>query len=116
MHPVMGRFYGLKLSASSTNLNCRPSVYSFPLGLDMEFGLIQQTLPKPELIFSELEGLNLNITIPTGILEGTKLPVFVWIHGGGFFIGSSSWPQYDHAQFVALSQRKGSPVIGISIK
>jgi carboxylesterase type B len=44
------------------------------------------------------------------------MPVFVFIHGGGFSIGANSWPQYDPVRLVELSIEKGSPVIGINIK
>jgi carboxylesterase type B len=86
----------------------------------MEWGLIQHSLPEPELSISELDGLNLNITVP--LLEnelpnsGRKLPVVVFIHGGGYAIGSNSWPQYSLARMVKLSAVMGSPIIGVGIK
>jgi len=86
---------------------------------EMEFGFIQHSLPKPELTISEFDGLNLNISIP--FVEGAvrldkKLPVFVFVHGGGYGIGSNSWPQYDQARIVKLSAEIGLPVIGLGIK
>src|SRR6185312_15519046 len=33
--------------------------------------------------------LYLNVTTPAGAKPGAKLPVMVWIHGGGFVIGTS---------------------------
>jgi carboxylesterase type B len=89
-------------------------------GIDEEFGFIQKSLPKPDLTISELDGLNLNITVPL-IQEQLptpehKLPVFVFIHGGAFAIGSNSWPQWDHARIVKLSAEIGQPAIGIGIK
>lgn len=89
-------------------------------GCDMEFSIIQHSLPKPEFSISELEGLHLNITAP--LVENavprpeTKLPVFVFIHGGAFGIGSNAWPQYSHARLVRLSTTLGMPVIGVGIK
>ena len=74
----------------------------------------------PEASMSELDGLNLNITVP--LLEGKfpdadkKLPVFMFVHGGGFALGSNAWPQYDQARIVKLSAEIGYPVIGIGIK
>lgn len=69
---------------------------------------------------SDTEGLNLNITIPK-TADGTpiadqKLPVYAFIHGGGFQGGSSHFPQYDLARFVHLSAAKGMPLIAVSIK
>jgi carboxylesterase type B len=86
----------------------------------MEFGLIQHALPMPDLSISELDGLNLNITIP--LIEkklpdaSSKLPVFVFVYGGGYSIGSNSWPQYSQARLVELSASLGLPVIGVGIK
>jgi carboxylesterase type B len=60
--------------------------------------------------------LNLNITVPTGITATSKLPVFVFIHGGGFMIGANSWPQFDYTRFVRLSVEKKLPIVAVSIK
>ena len=81
----------------------------------MEFSFIQHTLPKPEMTWSEKESLTVSITVPTGA-EGKSLPVFMFLHGGGFFIGSGSWPQYDQARFIRLSAEAGMPIIGVTIK
>jgi carboxylesterase type B len=66
---------------------------------------------------SDVEGLNLNIYAPTeGVTADSKLPVFAFIHGGGFNGGSSSFPPYDMTRFIRLSIRNGMPVIGVSLK
>lgn len=44
--------------------------------------------------------LRLNVWTPA--LDGKRRPVLVWFHGGGFTIGSGSWPVYDGA---ALARR-----------
>lgn len=80
----------------------------------MEFGYIQHALPHGELKDSGTECLNLNITVPKGKYSG--LPVYVFIHGGGYFLGAGSWPHFDSNRLVALSEQHGQPVIGISIK
>jgi len=82
--------------------------------------IIQQSLHKPAFPgTSDLEGLNLNITVPetSGRLpeSSDKLPVFVFIHGGGFASGANWWPQYDNAALVELSTRQKSPIIAINI-
>ncbi|EKD15704.1 uncharacterized protein L3040_004010 [Drepanopeziza brunnea f. sp. 'multigermtubi'] len=83
---------------------------------DAEFAFIQHELPRGEFKTSLTECLNLNITTPKGGREGLQpLPVFVFIHGGGFSLGGNAWPQYDPARLVELSIREGSPVIGINI-
>jgi carboxylesterase type B len=66
---------------------------------------------------SDVDGLNLNIYVPSeGLTAGRKLPVFAFIHGGGFNGGSSSFPPYDMTRFIRLSIQKGMPVIAVSLK
>jgi len=90
-----------------------------PPAWDMEFGFIQKSLPMPEMTMSELNGLNLNVTVP--LVKGgvptaeQKLPVFMFVHGGGFTLGSNAWPQYDQARIVKLSAEMGKPIIGVGI-
>lgn len=83
-------------------------------------GFIQQAVPKPKIVHSDLGCLNLNITVPkpstTHSLVGRRLPVFIWQHGGGFLLGANSWPHYDHAKVVKLATDNGVPVIGVGIK
>lgn len=95
----------------------RPAVLSPPGAVHMEQSIIQHTLPVTDESISDLDGLNLNITIPEVQGSSDKLmPVFVFIHGGGFNIGCASWPEYDFAKIVKLSAEKGLPAIGVSIK
>jgi carboxylesterase type B len=98
----------------------RPQVISPEQGVDMEFGFIQQSLPKSDFPgMSEVDGLNLNITIPGSVLNAASqtknLPVLVFIHGGGFGIGGNWWPQYNFGRLVRLSTDLGQPIIGINI-
>lgn len=107
---------------SPYNLSCRaniawrPSVISPSIGCQLEFGFIQQSLPSPVFASSEIDGLNLNVTVPSGIPSGVKLPVFVFIHGGGFAIGGNSWPQYDATKLVEMAVEQNKPIIAINIK
>jgi para-nitrobenzyl esterase len=45
--------------------------------------------------------LTLNLWKPASALSDAKLPVMVWIHGGGFFTGSGSEAQFDGAPYAA---------------
>lgn len=81
---------------------------------DMEHAIIQHTLPHWEMKDSGTECLNLNITVPKG--QSSGLPVLVFIHGGGYFMGAGSWPQFDMQRIVALSIQSGKPIIGVTIK
>ncbi|PSN62539.1 para-nitrobenzyl esterase [Corynespora cassiicola Philippines] len=77
--------------------------------------LIQKSIgiPTPPPM-SGIDSLNLNITVPD-IETKRQLPVLVFIHGGGFLMGSSHWPQYDPSRLVKLSVDTESPVIAINI-
>lgn len=93
-----------------------------PIGtINNEFGFIQHSLPLPDVPdHSDVEGLNLNVTVPTakdGAIDvDARLPVYVFVHGGGFAVGSSWYPHYDPAALVKLSVEKGKPIIGVTIK
>lgn len=93
-----------------------PTAPSPPNAVKIEFAHIQRELPVPDLDQSSTKCLNLNITTPRGASAGSNLPVIVFVHGGGFAIGSNSWPQYDFRRIVALSISEGLPVIGVNIK
>ena len=98
-----------------------PPPVSPPSAIQREFGFIQKSLPLPDVpLHSDTEGLNLNITVPLlkdGVIDSkAKLPVYVFVHGGGFAVGSSWYPHYNATPLVKLSVEKGMPIIGISIK
>ncbi|CAI7657092.1 unnamed protein product [Penicillium glandicola] len=90
-----------------------PASPSPPNGIQIDFSLVQKTLPEPHIEQSEKECLNLNITAPK--TTATNLPVVVFVHGGGFSIGSNAWPQYNFRRLVELSIQEESPIIGINI-
>ncbi|KAH8733103.1 Carboxylesterase [Phaeosphaeriaceae sp. PMI808] len=69
---------------------------------------------------NEFECLHVNITVPKSVInagrrKGQKLPVLIWIHGGGLRIGSNSWPQYDLQKWVDRSVEIGKPFVGVSM-
>ncbi|KAF4545741.1 Carboxylesterase [Lasiodiplodia theobromae] len=97
-----------------------PHVVCLPNAIDMEFGFIQQTLPKPDAPppTSDVDGLNLNITVPpagTPKPSEAGFPVLVFVHGGGLFIGANWWPQYDFKRLVKLGVERGVPFIGVNV-
>ncbi|KAF3919117.1 Cholinesterase [Orbilia brochopaga] len=72
---------------------------------------VNNTYPAPE---SE-DCLTLNIVRPSDdACKGKKLPVFVWIYGGGFNEGGSSNPLYNLTYPVAQSVKLGKPFIGVT--
>ncbi|KAF3275389.1 hypothetical protein TWF970_006836 [Orbilia oligospora] len=59
--------------------------------------------------------LTLNVIRPAGIHPSRKLPVAIFIHGGGFTIGSAHDPRYNMTFLVDQSVKEGTPIIGIGI-
>jgi para-nitrobenzyl esterase len=45
--------------------------------------------------------LYLNVYTPASVKQTSKLPVMVWIHGGGFAAGAGSEPRYTHSGLVS---------------
>ncbi|KAL6923085.1 hypothetical protein FSST1_000359 [Fusarium sambucinum] len=58
--------------------------------------------------------LHLNVIRPAGT-EEAKLPILVWIHGGGLVGGYSGDPYSNLSWIVDESVKMGSPIIGVSI-
>ncbi|RSL44922.1 hypothetical protein CEP54_014488 [Fusarium duplospermum] len=59
--------------------------------------------------------LYLNVVRPAGIKDTSNLPVAVWIHGGGLFMGGSADKRYNLSFIVERSVELKTPVIGVSI-
>ncbi|KAH8892227.1 alpha/beta-hydrolase [Thozetella sp. PMI_491] len=59
--------------------------------------------------------LTLDIVRPEGTATGSKLPVLVWIYGGGFDAGGSADPRYNTTFIVRQSVVIGKPVIAVSM-
>ncbi len=58
--------------------------------------------------------LYLNVVRPSGY-GNQKLPVGLWIHGGGYAEGSAIDPRYNLSRIVQQSVKIGAPFIGVSI-
>ncbi|RHZ45901.1 carboxylesterase/lipase family protein [Aspergillus thermomutatus] len=59
--------------------------------------------------------LTLNVIRSSSVDENSKLPVGVWIHGGGFYMGSGSDQRYNMSAIVANSYEIGKPFIAVSL-
>lgn len=113
MPPSLGK---IVLTGRRPNLTVlRPSVSQHD-SISAEFGFIQNTLPQNPFEPSALEGLNLNVYVPEGTDRSSRLPVLVWIHGGGYIQGSITWPQWDLTRLVQLSKENGMPVVAVAMK
>ncbi|KAF5482670.1 Lipase 3 [Colletotrichum aenigma] len=83
----------------------------------------QSYLPYPSDDEDEFACLNLLVVRPSpeavAKISGTsrlvKIPVMVWIHGGGFADGSYSDPVCDPSQLVRRALAKGTPFIAIAM-
>ncbi|KAK0347408.1 hypothetical protein LTR02_002922 [Friedmanniomyces endolithicus] len=119
--PAVLREYDGKTSVDATTIG--PQTAPLPEGAEHEQDLIQHRLSSTGPIeFSDTEALNLNITYPVPTnredfvwQSDNLLPVFLFVHGGGFQVGSASFPQYDMARFVRLSYQKGRPIIAVTV-
>ena len=58
--------------------------------------------------------LSLNVVRPSGVNESARLPVLVWIYGGGFLEGGSADQRYNMSFLVQESVKIGQPIIGVS--
>ncbi|KDR82547.1 hypothetical protein GALMADRAFT_57728 [Galerina marginata CBS 339.88] len=57
--------------------------------------------------------LTINVVKPKGATPTSKLPVVVWIFGGGFLLGGTS--MYDGSLIVSRSQALSQPVVYVSM-
>ncbi|KAF9085645.1 hypothetical protein BGX23_009492 [Mortierella sp. AD031] len=70
-----------------------------------------------EEAMSERDCLNCNIFMPASAVVGSteKLPVLVWVHGGGLRNGGNSIPLYDCSELVLASIELNKPMVVVAI-
>lgn len=73
-------------------------------------GLSEHEVTKQSFKHDEFECLNLNITAPAGLTPLSRVPVMLWVHGGGERGCGSSWV-YDGGPLVRKSILLNRPVI-----
>lgn len=59
--------------------------------------------------------LALNVIRPSGTTAKDRLPVLVWIHGGGWIAGGSADQRYNMTFIVEQSKKMGKPIVAVSI-
>ncbi|KAJ6104532.1 hypothetical protein N7523_010852 [Penicillium sp. IBT 18751x] len=62
----------------------------------------------------ELSGLVMNIVVPSAFKDNTKLPVFVYVHGGSLLYGGANLPIFDAVNLVSHSISIGHPIICVN--
>ncbi|MBP2390646.1 carboxylesterase family protein [Aeromicrobium fastidiosum] len=70
----------------------------------------QTTIPEPSIAGEDI--LNLNVFTPAPGDADARLPVLVWVHGGGFIAGSPASPWYDGGSF----NRDGIVTVSVSYR
>ncbi|ETS86359.1 hypothetical protein PFICI_00187 [Pestalotiopsis fici W106-1] len=80
----------------------------------------QSFLPYPNDREDEFECLNLLVVRPSPLelakyAKSAKLPVLIWIHGGGFADGAATNPPWDPARLVLRALKRKSPFIAVAI-
>ncbi|KAF8211398.1 alpha/beta-hydrolase [Mycena galopus ATCC 62051] len=119
-------FKGIRFASPPTRFAPAAAISSPPDGLQpaVAFGADCPQFPSILDVFGipggpPLQGGNqsedclfLNVWRPEGISPGDGLPILVYIHGGGFFLGSGS--EWDGTSFVRRSVASGKPIIFIT--
>lgn len=94
----------------------RPIPLNPPNACELEQSVfVQKSLPFTPCEQSDTDGLTLNISVPITIETPTDLPVFTFVHGGGWMTGSTAYPQYDLVEITRLSVEVGMPMIAVGI-
>ncbi|KAJ5651831.1 hypothetical protein N7507_009257 [Penicillium longicatenatum] len=59
--------------------------------------------------------LTINVIRSSSVKDDSKLPVAVWIHGGGFYMGSGSDQRYNMSRILENSYSIGKPFIAVTL-
>ncbi|KAH8880054.1 alpha/beta-hydrolase [Thozetella sp. PMI_491] len=76
---------------------------------DILKSIVDSPLFKSTAISGQEDCLTVNVQRPAGVKAGDKLPVILWIFGGGFELGSTG--MYDATGLVANAMSMGKPFV-----
>ncbi|KAH6691142.1 Alpha/Beta hydrolase protein [Leptodontidium sp. MPI-SDFR-AT-0119] len=79
-----------------------------------QYGFSCYQYSNPNFTLSE-DCLTLNVVRPAGTTRKDKLPVLVWVYGGGLYAGSTADPQYNISGITHVGQQIGKPIITVSL-
>ncbi|KAH8983924.1 Alpha/Beta hydrolase protein [Lactarius akahatsu] len=110
---ALGPYVG-KYNATAFGLSCpqQAATFAVPDGLPHETVDYLSIISGTPILDGE-DCLTLNVVAPSHVKRGSKLPVVVWIYGGGFEFGSSTL--YDGGVIVNRSIALREPVIYVSM-
>ena len=92
-----------------------PQMFLSTKGQNLVTNVLAQilTLPILQVVNGQEDCLTVNVQRPAGTSTNAKLPVLVWIFGGGFELGSSS--MYDASGLIANGVSQGKPFVFVGI-
>lgn len=109
----------LVLGPSLTDTTCSLSDINLdiPNVPSVAIGALETIFSSPLVNNSYISGgedcLTLDVLRPTGTTASSKLPVMLWIYGGGFELGSTA--MYDGTSIVMRSVELGKPVVFVAM-
>ncbi|QIW95643.1 hypothetical protein AMS68_001161 [Peltaster fructicola] len=87
-----------------------------PSGLSLEVQTLLNELPLSQATGPSGENcLNLNVQRTHGVNASSKVPVLVFIYGGGFSSGSTSGPTVDGTSFIVKANSLGLPLVYVAM-
>ena len=102
------------IQATGMAASCPQMTVSTPSAVPAAVASILSSLPIVQAAAGGQEDcLTLNVNRPVGATSSSKLPVLVWIYGGGFEIGSSN--TYDGSGLVRDSVTYNEPIIFVAM-
>ncbi|KAF9567730.1 carotenoid ester lipase [Agrocybe pediades] len=113
-HPVPITSYNGSINASSYGYSCPQQNATFPISLG---DIVNFTVPNIPSLHNNrssnnaTSGLTINIIKPSNVSADAKLPVLVWIFGGGFERGNAQGHDEQAERIVNRSVEIGQPVI-----